>query len=97
FREATALVSVEREGVLSSKVVEIEGTNPTISLPIESEWGTNVYVSVLVLRGRLHEVPWYSFFSWGWSQPLSWYDAYKRSTDTPAPTAMIALAKPSFH
>jgi len=28
-----------------------------------------VYVSALVLRGRLREVPWYSFFTWGYKAP----------------------------
>lgn len=97
FRSATALVAVEREGVLETHVVELEGTDPVIELPVQAHWGPNVYVSVLALRGRLYEVPWYSFFSWGWQQPGSWLDAYKQSgKEVPAPTAFIDLAKPAF-
>jgi uncharacterized protein YfaS (alpha-2-macroglobulin family) len=97
FRHATALVAVEREGVLKTQVARIEGSNPTISIPIEADWGPNVYVSVLALRGRLHEVPWYSFFTWGWQQPKSWYGAFvDAGKNYAAPTPVIDLSKPSF-
>ncbi|WGQ34297.1 MG2 domain-containing protein [Alcaligenes faecalis] len=97
FREATALVSVEREGVLQAQVVQLEGDNPTVSVEIKPEWGPNVYVSVLVLRGRLRDVPWYSFFSWGWSQPLTWYKAYSEGGgEFVAPTTTVDLSKPSY-
>src|SRR5690606_5156961 len=65
--------------------------------PVEAEWGPNVYVSVLALRGRLHDVPWQSFFTWGWQQPASWYKAFRQAGEpAPVPTAFIDLAKPSF-
>ncbi|KAA0911708.1 alpha-2-macroglobulin [Pusillimonas sp. ANT_WB101] len=97
YRHATALVAVEREGVLKTQIVELKGSDPTIRIPIEAEWGPNVYVSVLALRGRVREVPWQSFFSWGWRNPGVWYDAFKTKGDTySAPTALIDLAKPSF-
>ncbi|AYN21165.1 alpha-2-macroglobulin family protein [Alcaligenes aquatilis] len=97
FREATALVSVEREGVLQAQVVQLEGDSPNVSVEIKPEWGPNVYVSVLVLRGRLREVPWYSFFSWGWSQPLTWYKAYSEGGgEFVAPTTTVDLSKPSY-
>ena len=67
FRFATALVAVEREGVLQTEVVQLNGQDPTLSLKIQDGWGPNVYVSALVLRGRLREVPWYSFFTWGYN------------------------------
>ncbi|MDX3895796.1 alpha-2-macroglobulin family protein [Pusillimonas sp.] len=96
FRHATALVAVEREGVLSSSVVELEGSDPRIRVPVRAEWGPNVYVSVLVLRGRLHQVPWYSFFSWGWKQPSAWLSAFQEGREYQAPTALIDLSKPAF-
>ncbi|WP_394060136.1 alpha-2-macroglobulin [Alcaligenes sp. WGS1538] len=97
FREATALVSVEREGVLQARVLQLEGENPTVSVDIKPEWGPNVYVSVLVLRGRLREVPWYSFFTWGWSQPLNWYKAYSEGGgEFVAPTTTVDLSKPAY-
>ncbi|NYT57502.1 alpha-2-macroglobulin [Alcaligenaceae bacterium] len=97
FRHATALVAIEREGVLATRVVQIDGTDPTIKLPVEAAWGPNVYVSVLVLRGRQYAVPWQSFFDQGWRQPLEWYRAYADAQDTQtAATPFIDLAKPSF-
>jgi hypothetical protein len=77
FRRATALVAIEREGILDTEVVELNGTDPTIKLKVKPEWGPNVYVSVLSIRGRLREVPWYSFFTWGWRQPLDWWHAFR--------------------
>lgn len=60
-------------------------------------WAPNVFVSALVLRGRVREVPWYSFFSWGWKQPLDWWRAWRgEGKDYQPPTAMVDLAKPSF-
>lgn len=97
FRHATALVAVEREGVLQTEVVRLEGNNPTINVPVRAEWGPNVYVSVLALRGRVHDVPWLSFLTWGWQHPMSWYKAFMQAGGpAPAPTAFIDLAKPSF-
>ncbi|MBP6018740.1 MAG: alpha-2-macroglobulin [Burkholderiaceae bacterium] len=97
FRLATALVAVEREGVLETHVVKLKGNDPTVRLPVRAEWGPNVYVSVLAVRGRLREVPWYSFFSWGWKQPGAWYDAYTDGNKAVAPpSALIDLSKPAF-
>ncbi len=66
FRFATALVAIEREGIIETQVVQLNGQDPTITLQVKEGWGPNVYVSVLALRGRLREVPWYSFFTWGY-------------------------------
>jgi len=56
FREATALVTVEREGVIDSFVTRISGKNPVIELPILPKYSPNVFVSVLVVRGRVGDV-----------------------------------------
>ncbi|MCV2354397.1 alpha-2-macroglobulin [Paucibacter sp. B2R-40] len=96
FREATALVAVEREGVIETKVVTLRGSDPTMELKIDKAWAPNVYVSVLALRGRVFEVPWYSFFRWGWRAPVDWWRAFREGRAMPAPTAMVDLAKPSF-
>ena len=53
FRSATALVTVEREGVIESWVSYISGKNPTIEIPVKSSYAPNVYVSALVVRGRV--------------------------------------------
>ena len=97
FRHATALVAVEREGVLETSVVELNGRDPTVRVKIRPEWGPNVYVSVLALRGRLREVPWYSFFTWGWRQPGEWWQAFRsEGREYAAPTALVDLSKPAF-
>jgi len=104
FRQATALVTVEREGVVDARVMQLSGKEPVIELPVpsasagaERSWAPNVMVSVLVLRGRLREAPWWSFFTWGWREPGEWWRAFRyEGKDYKAPTAMVDLAKPSF-
>ncbi len=97
FRHATALVAVEREGVMHTEVVQLDGTDPTVRLKVRPEWGPNVYVSVLALRGRLYDVPWYSFFTWGYKTPVAWWRAFwSDSKDYVPPTAMVDLSKPAF-
>ncbi|MBY0455263.1 MAG: alpha-2-macroglobulin [Burkholderiaceae bacterium] len=97
FRFATALVAVEREGILETQVVQLNGQDPTISLEVQETWGPNVYVSVLALRGRLREVPWYSLFTWGYKAPREWWTAFwYGGKEYVAPTAMVDLSKPAF-
>jgi alpha-2-macroglobulin len=97
FRFATALVAVEREGVIHTEVVQLNGQDPTVSLKVQDSWGPNVYVSVLALRGRLREVPWYSFFTWGFKAPREWWTAFwYEGREYVAPTALVDLSKPAF-
>ena len=97
FRHATALVSVEREGIIDTRVVQLNGQDPTVQVKIEEGWGPNVYVSVLALRGRLREVPWYSFFTWGFKAPREWWSAFwYEGKEYVAPTAMVDLSKPAY-
>ncbi len=53
FRRATALVTVEREGVLRGFVTTLSGKQPVVKLPIDAADAPNVYVSVLAVRGRI--------------------------------------------
>ncbi|MES2512321.1 MAG: MG2 domain-containing protein [Pseudomonadota bacterium] len=97
FRFATALVAIEREGIIETQVVQLNGQDPTISLKIKEGWGPNVYVSVLALRGRLREVPWYSFFTWGYKAPREWWTSFwYEGREYVAPTALVDLSKPAF-
>ena len=97
FRRARALLTVEREGILHSEIITLTGQDPTVELKIRPEWGPNVYVSVLALRGRLYEVPWYSFFTWGFKSPREWWQAFRYdSKEYAAPTALVDLSKPAF-
>jgi uncharacterized protein YfaS (alpha-2-macroglobulin family) len=52
FREATALVSVEREGILETWTRRISGHEPVIEVPIQGRHAPNIFVSVLAVRGR---------------------------------------------
>jgi uncharacterized protein YfaS (alpha-2-macroglobulin family) len=97
FRFATALLAVEREGIVETQVVQLNGQDPTIHLKIKEGWGPNVYVSVLALRGRLREVPWYSFFTWGYKAPREWWTSFwYEGKEYVAPTALVDLSKPAF-
>ncbi|HEY1393672.1 MAG TPA: alpha-2-macroglobulin family protein, partial [Methylibium sp.] len=97
FRHATALVSIERNGIIETRNVEMHGRDPTIEVPVKAEWAPNVYISVLAVRGRVHEVPWYSFFTWGWRSPGEWWRAHRDEGGFyQAPTAMVDLSKPAF-
>jgi len=53
FRVATALITVEREGVLDTYVRQLSGKEPVFTLPIKGNYAPNVYVSALVVRGRV--------------------------------------------
>jgi len=104
FRNATALVTVEREGVIDARVVTLSGRNPIVEVPIPkaatdgaASWAPNVNIGVLVLRGRLREAPWWSLFTWGWREPGAWWQAFRHEgREAQAPTALVDLAKPTF-
>ncbi|MBF0464706.1 MAG: alpha-2-macroglobulin [Nitrospirae bacterium] len=55
FREATVLVSVEREGVIDYFVKKVSGKEPVFELPVKNNYTPNVYVSVFAVRGRIGE------------------------------------------
>ncbi len=50
--EQWALVTVERAGILSREVVRLESNSSVYRLPITEEHIPNVYVSVVLVRGR---------------------------------------------
>ncbi|MDD5388239.1 MAG: MG2 domain-containing protein [Gallionellaceae bacterium] len=56
FRNATALVTVEREGVLDARVVTLSGKAPVLDIPVKAGWAPNVFVSALVVRGRNDDI-----------------------------------------
>ncbi|WP_375398380.1 alpha-2-macroglobulin [uncultured Sphingomonas sp.] len=91
FRSAEALVTVEREGVLSSFVTELSGSNPVVEVKMPASYAPDVYVSVMAVRGRAQS---------GW---LSWLRGIGRAIglvkgpdETQEPTALVDLAKPSY-
>jgi len=52
WEKATALVTTEREGVRAYQVFELGSTQQTVSVPILERDIPNVYVSVLLIKGR---------------------------------------------
>lgn len=100
FRQATALVSVEREGVLSSKVVQISAKSPFVEVPILDSYGPNAYVSVLALRGRIDpESPgpfaWLKRMIYRIGMFVGLVKQMPRAIDT-HPSALVDLTKPAF-
>jgi hypothetical protein len=53
YESATALVSVEREGILRHYTTKVAGSAPQIEIPIERMYLPNVFVSVVLLQGRI--------------------------------------------
>jgi uncharacterized protein YfaS (alpha-2-macroglobulin family) len=52
YEKAKALLTIERELVIDSRVVDIEGTSSQVEIPVLSEYIPNVFVSVLLVQGR---------------------------------------------
>ncbi|WP_374680034.1 alpha-2-macroglobulin family protein [Hydrocarboniphaga effusa] len=91
FRHATALVSIEREGVLDAFVTEISGSDPTIEVPMLDRYAPNVYVSVLALRPRVSD------FRSRLASFLRWLRLDRFiGIEGGNPTAMVDLSKPAY-
>ncbi|TFI58955.1 alpha-2-macroglobulin [Sphingomonas parva] len=89
FRKATALVTVEREGVLSSFVTKLSGKEPVIEVPLPGGYAPDVYISVMAVRGRVSSWRvWLAELAQEWNIPL-----VKQIAN---PTALVDLAKPSY-
>ncbi len=52
YERAKALVTVERESIMASEIVEIAGSTSEIAVPVTAEMIPNAYVSVLLIQGR---------------------------------------------
>jgi uncharacterized protein YfaS (alpha-2-macroglobulin family) len=52
FTDAEAWITVEREGLLEQRRMRIESGTTTLSLPITEAHAPNVFVSIVVARGR---------------------------------------------
>jgi len=91
FRDATALVTVEREGVIDSFVTSLDGRDPIVEVPIKDAFSPNVFVSVLAVRGRVGSLSsWLADLVRRYNLPAFF------SRDGGKPTALIDLSKPSY-
>lgn len=52
YEKTRALVTLERDHIMDRFVVDLEGTAPTIKIPLTSRHLPNVYASVILLQGR---------------------------------------------
>lgn len=57
FRNATALITVEREGVARHFVTAVDAKDSSIRVPLEASDAPNVFVSALLVRGRIGGTP----------------------------------------
>ncbi|MFT3709657.1 MAG: MG2 domain-containing protein [Archangium sp.] len=55
YPEAKAMFTVEREGVLSRKLVNLKGSVQTIDVPITEDMVPNVFAGVLIMRQRVKD------------------------------------------
>lgn len=53
FEEATALVTYERDLILHSYTTKLTGSAPVIEVPLTEDHLPNLYVSVMLFRGRI--------------------------------------------
>lgn len=53
YEKATALISIEREGILRHYRTTLTGSAPQIDIPILKDYLPNVFVSVVLLHGRV--------------------------------------------
>lgn len=53
YQEVDALVTVEREGVIDHWITKLHGSADSINIPIKKEYLPNVYVSVILIKGRI--------------------------------------------
>ncbi len=56
FRDATALVTIEREGIVETYLKKLSGESPMIEVPIRDNYAPNVFVSALIVRGRVSDL-----------------------------------------
>ncbi|CAK7053633.1 MAG: hypothetical protein DELT_01116 [Desulfovibrio sp.] len=57
FETATALVALERDGVLRSFVVEVTGAAPLLEIPLEKTDAPYMYATVTLIKGRTAPPP----------------------------------------
>lgn len=56
YEQATALVTVEREGIMQHFTTVVNGSAPELRIPVRKEFLPNVFISVVLLQGRSDSV-----------------------------------------
>jgi uncharacterized protein YfaS (alpha-2-macroglobulin family) len=57
FKQATALITVERAGLFDRQVQTVRGPMPVVDVPVKADYFPNAYVSVHLVRGRVAHMP----------------------------------------
>lgn len=57
YNRAHALISLERDGILSYEVKKLEGSTPLVTVPIREAYAPNVFVKVVLVKGALDVDP----------------------------------------
>jgi uncharacterized protein YfaS (alpha-2-macroglobulin family) len=65
FREATALITVEREGIMDAYIKKLTRNNPFIEIPVKNNYTPNIFVSALLVKGRSPDAKPTAFFDPG--------------------------------
>ena len=55
YEKAKVLITLEREGIIESWIEEIKGTADTLEIPITNDCIPNVFLSIILLKGRVSE------------------------------------------
>lgn len=53
YEEASALISIEREGIMKHWRMKLKGSAPEIAIPLTEQSLPNIFVSVVLLQGRM--------------------------------------------
>ncbi|MDR2422560.1 MAG: hypothetical protein LBE01_04205 [Deltaproteobacteria bacterium] len=57
FQSGLGLLTVERDGIRRVETFQLDGQSPVLKIPIQADDRPNVYVSVVLTRGRLADQP----------------------------------------
>jgi hypothetical protein len=55
FKEATALVTIEREGVIDTHIQKVTRRNPVVEIPVKNSYSPNIFISAFLVRGRVSD------------------------------------------
>ncbi|MDR1394662.1 MAG: hypothetical protein LBK52_00635 [Deltaproteobacteria bacterium] len=57
YQSGSGLLTVERAGIRRQQTFPIDSSSPLLEIPLSESDGPNVYVSVILIRGRISEKP----------------------------------------
>jgi alpha-2-macroglobulin len=97
FKEADALVTVERAGVLWQDVVHVRGPMPVVSVPIFSAYYPNAFIGVHLVRGRVAPQPALGQADLGAPEFRTAYKEVAIDQDTHRLRVAVSASKSEYH